>query len=71
MLRVPEEHAQAAHRSDREEGSEDGSGTGSDAKKWGCTKFKAAVNTSVLLSVLPRAVNVPLKVASVFPLPKA
>jgi len=53
--------------------SEEGSGTetGSDAKKWGSTKFKVGVNTSVLLSVLPNGIKVPLKLASVLPLPKA
>src|SRR5260370_34008105 len=52
--------------------SDDGSGTtGSSASKPGCTKFKADVNTSMLLSVLPNAVKVPLKVAKVSPLPKA
>jgi hypothetical protein len=51
--------------------SEDGSGTGSNASKPGCAKFKVGVNMSVLLSVMPSAVKVPLKVASVLPLPKA
>ena len=51
--------------------SEEGSGTGSNASKPDIAKFKVGVNTSVLLSVLPNAVKVPLKVASVLPLPKA
>ena len=51
--------------------SEDGSGTASNASKPNCAQFKVGVKMSVLLSVLPSAVNVPLKVASVLPLPKA
>jgi hypothetical protein len=51
--------------------SEDGSGTGSIASKPDCAKFKLGVNRSVLLSVLPSTVKVPLKLASVLPLPKA
>jgi hypothetical protein len=51
--------------------NDDGSGTGSIASKPDCAQFKVGVNTSVLASVLPSAVKVPLKLASVLPLPKA
>src|SRR5262249_9769458 len=52
--------------------SEDGSGTGSNALKPESVIFAVAgVNGLVLLSALPSAVKVPLKVVSVLPLPKA
>jgi len=51
--------------------NEEGSASGSSASKPSCAKFNADVNMSVVLSVLPSWVTVPLKLVGVLPLPEA